>query len=402
MSIQKLNNQEARNIALHAQGLNRSTPFGKGKEGALKTIEQLGYLQLDTLAVVVRAHHHTLYTRSGDYKENHLDQLVKEKKIFEYWGHAASYLPMKDFRFSLVRKESFRKGKSHWFGKDKKVMQYVLDRIKTEGPLQSRDFETDKNRGSWFDWKPAKNALEQLFQDGTLMIAERKGFQKVYDLTERVLLSEIDTKIPTNEEYATHLIKNTLQAHGFASVKEIAYLRKGMSAHVLNALNKMLKENEIVEVHVERTKEKQYSFPETYNLKQSNPKQQNIETAVSLLSPFDNTVIMRNRLKNIFDFDYGVECYLPEHKRKFGYFCLPVLYGNNFIGRLDPKADRHKKEFIVKSLHIEHPPADMDKFLSSLTISVKEFAEFNGCEKIKVEKIFPSKIKTEFKNLLKP
>jgi len=389
----KLNNRQARSIALHTQGLNRNFPFGKGKSGALKTIEHLGYLQLDTLAVVARAHHHTLYTRTGAYKENHLDQLIKEKKIFEYWGHAASYLPMKDFRFSLVRKESFKKGRSHWFAKDKKIMQYVLGRIKAEGPLQSRDFETNKNHGSWFDWKPAKNALEQLFQDGTLMIAERKGFQKVYDLAEHVLPSGTDTKMPTTDEYARYLIKNTLQAHGFASAKEIAYLRKGMSTHAQRILNEMLKEKEIVEVLIEDVKEKQYIYPESLNFKQENN-----QTTVSLLSPFDNAVIMRNRLKNIFDFNYGVECYLPEHKRKFGYFCLPILYGNNFAGRLDSKADRHKKEFIIKSLHIEHPPADMDKFLSSLAISIKEFAAFNACKKITIKKTFPPKIKADLKS----
>ena len=225
------------------------------------------------------------------------------------------------------------------------------------------------------------------------MIAERKGFQKVYDLAEHVLPSGIDTKTPTTDEYATYLIKNTLQAHGFASAKEMAYLRKGMSTHVQRMLNEMLKENEIIEILIEGVKEKQYTFPETLNFKQENN-----QTTVSLLSPFDNAVIMLNRLKNIFDFNYGVECYLPEHKRKFGYFCLPILYGNNFVGRLDPKADRHKKEFIIKSLHIEHPPADMDKFLSSLAISIKEFASFNECEKITIKKTFPSKIKAGLKS----
>lgn len=390
----KLTKEQARAIALQAQGLDKSHSFGKGKAGALNAVKRLGYIQLDTLSVVARAHHHTLWTRSDAYVEKHLDELVKEKKVFEYWSHAAAYMPMEDFRFSLPRKETFRKGRSHWFGKDKKVMQYVLDRIKAEGPLQSRDFETDKKRASWFDWKPAKNALEQLFQDGTLMVAERKGFQKVYDLAENILPSGIDTTVPTKEEYARHLIENTVKAHGFASVKEIGHLRKGMGPHIQKALNKMLKNGELTEYQIENVKEKQYSFLQTWNLEPSNKK-----TAV-LLSPFDNAVIMRKRLKNIFDFDYGIECYLPEHKRTFGYFCLPILYGDQFVGRLDPKADREKKIFIVKSLYIEHPPADMDEFLPFLASAIKRFAAFNNCKKIEVQKAYPSKIKASLKAFL--
>jgi len=395
MKILKIDKAQARAIALHAQGLDTIHSFGIGKEGALNTVKQLGYIQLDTLSVVARAHHHTLWTRSDAYAEMHLDELVKEKKVFEYWSHAAAYMPMEDFRFSLPRKETFRKGRSHWFGKDKKVMKYVLDRIKAEGPLQSRDFETDKKRASWFDWKPAKNALEQLFQDGTLMVAGRKGFQKVYDLAENILPAGINTSLPTKEEYARHLIENTLKAHGFASVKEITHLRKGMGPIVLRALNIMLKEGEVTEFQIENIKEKQYSI-----LSIRNPKYRNPETAV-LLSPFDNAVIMRNRLKNIFDFDYGIECYLPEHKRTFGYFCLPILYGNQFVGRLDPKADREKEVFIVKSLHLEHPPANMDKFLPFLANAIKRFAAFNNCKKIVTERTYPSKIKTSLKAFLR-
>jgi len=407
MEILKIDKAQARAIALQAQGLDNVHFFGKGKAGALNTVKRLGYIQLDTLSVVARAHHHTLWTRSNAYVEKHLEELVKEKKVFEYWSHAAAYMPMEDFRFSLPRKETFRKGRSHWFGKDKKVMQYVLDRIKAEGPLQSRDFENDKKRASWFDWKPAKNALEQLFQDGTLMVAERRGFQKVYDLAENILPVGIDTSPPTNEEYAKHLIENTLKAHGFSSVKEMTHLRKGMGPLVQKVLNKMLKEGQLEELIIEGVKEKYFQQPKTRNPPHSGPYGEtnkpdpdSYREAV-LLSPFDNAVIMRNRLKNIFDFDYGIECYLPEHKRTFGYFCLPILYGDQFVGRLDPKADREKEIFIIKSLYLEHPPASMDKFIPFLANAIKRFAAFNNCKKITIEKTYPAKIKTSLKAFLR-
>ncbi|MFI5141540.1 MAG: winged helix-turn-helix domain-containing protein [Bacteroidia bacterium] len=391
----KISKELAKNIALQTQGLIPNSSFGAGKTGALKAIKHLGYLQLDTLAVVARAHHHTLFARTDAYKETHLDQLLKERSIFEYWAHAASYLPMEDYRFTFPRKEEFLSGRSHWFQKDKKVMKYVLDRIKTEGALQAKDFESEKQHGSWFDWKPAKIALGNLFMEGSLMIRERKGFHKVYDLTERVLPAGIDVTKQTINEYAEFLIKSTLRAHGFASAKEIAYLRKGMLPHVQQKIKQLAQQNVLIELQVEGVKEKQYAFPEILDLKFK------IKTSqVSLLSPFDNAVIMRHRLNQVFDFDYGVECYLPEHKRKFGYFCLPILYNNTFVGRLDPKADRQKKEFIIKSLYIENPPVDMDNFMACLSVAVKQFALFHDCIKITIEKTFPAKIKSALKSAL--
>jgi hypothetical protein len=298
-------------------------------------------------------------------------------------------MPIEDFRFSLPRKELHRKGQSHWFKKNKKIMAYVLDRIKAEGPLQSRDFETNRVRGAWFDWKPAKIALEQLFHEGTLMVSGRKGFQKVYDLAENILPSNINTQLPGPEEYATYLIGNTLRAHGLASAKEIAHLRKGMSPVVQKVLRTMVKDGQLSEIILPGTKETYYTGSTTWNLEPPNNK-----TAV-LLSPFDNAVIMRDRLKNIFDFDYGIECYLPEPKRKYGYFSLPILYGDEFVGRLDPKAERDTKKFIVKSLYIEKKNMDPGEFFPVLAMAIKKFADFNECNEVIVQKVTPAKYKKE-------
>lgn len=393
-----LTKEEAVSIALNAQGIGNS--FGKGKAGALNTIRHLGYVQLDTLAVVARAHHHTLWTRTEGYAENHLHELMRGKKIFEYWSHAAAFLPMEDFRFSLVRKQEFILGRKHWFAKDKKIHKYVLDKIKAEGPLQSKDFETDKRRGSWFDWKPAKIALEQLFQDGSLMVAGRKGFQKIYDLTERVLPANIETTIPTQEELAEHLIRSTIRANGIASLKDMTHLRKGMNPVVQKVLKKMLVEGKIIEVNVDSSKEIYYQLPDYKLLDYELPIKKKLQQAI-ILSPFDNAIIRRERLKNLFEYDFMHECYLPEHKRKFGYFCLPVLYNNKFIGKFDPKADRATGIFYVKSFYLENTPNDMDAFLSAFAIALKNFAAFNGCDKIVVEKTFPAKIKGALKRFLK-
>lgn len=395
-----LDKSQAARIALSAQGLIPGGSFGKGKAGTLSSIQHLGYLQLDTLAVVTRAHHHTLWTRADAYAEKFLGELMLEKKIFEYWSHAAAYLPMDDFRFSLVRKNEFRKGRAHWFARDKKMHRYVRDKIKSEGALQAKDFEAERKHGSWFDWKPAKIALEQLFQDGTLMVSERKGFQKVYDLTERVLPVDVDTTLPSREEFADYLIRSTLRAHGLATHKDITHLQKGMRQVVEKQLKKLLKEGEIVPVNVEGVKEDYFILPDTlHTVNTVKPKIISAPKA-SILSPFDNLVIRRERLQKLFAYDYQLECYLPEHKRKFGYFCLPVLYNNEFVAKFDPKANRATGIFYVKSFYLEHAPKDMDAFLNAFAKTLKAFAHFNACDEIIVERTYPVKLKTDLKKAL--
>ena len=393
-----LSKEEATSIALASQGLAGDKNFGKGKTATFNAILHLGYVQLDTLSVVARAHHHIIHTRTRSHEENFLNDLMREKRIFEYWSHAAAYLPMEDFRFSLIRKNDFIKGKAHWFEKDKKMHKYVLDKIKAEGALQAKDFETDKTRGSWFDWKPAKIALEQLFQNGKLMVVERKGFQKVYDLSERILPAGINTTLHTQDEFAGYLIRSTLRAHGIASHKDMTHLRTGMKVPVEKMLKKFLNEGEISEARIDSVNEIYYRFAD--NELSFSSRQSAIHKSTIILSPFDNAIIRRERLLKLFDYDYQLECYLPESKRKFGYFCLPILYGNEFIGKFDPKADRATGIFHVKRLYLENPPKDMDEFLHSFAITLKAFAKFNGCEKIVVEKTFPAKLKTEMKKFL--
>jgi uncharacterized protein YcaQ len=370
----QISKEQARSILLSAQGLSKRNAFGKGISGAQNTIRHLGYVQLDTLAVVARAHHHTLRTRNTLYSEQHLNTLLSEGKIFEYWSHAASYLPMEDFRFSLPRKSLHLSGHSHWFSKNKKLMKYVLDRIRAEGPLQSKDFETDRKRGSWFDWKPAKIALEQLFMEGSLMVRSRNGFQKVYDLTERIVPADADHTKPTNDEYAEYLVRFNLRALGIATVKDFTHLRRNMLAAVTKAVKRMVKSGEISEVQIEGLKETWFAFPATLRQKQVPQK------GTFILSPFDNLVIRRERLVKLFGWEYNLECYLPEHKRRFGYFCLPVLHNGSFVGMFDPKADRATKKFHVRKLHLLAKPDDA--FRAAFAGSLEEFAAFNGCSTI--------------------
>ena len=393
-----LSTEEARLVLLESQGLLNSG-FGKGKNAALTAIQHLGYVQIDTLSVVARAHHHTLWTRLPDYKENYLNELLAEDKtIFEYWSHAASYLPMNGYRFTLPRKKAYAEGKSHWFNQDKKMNKYVLDKIKVEGALQSKDFEHKRDGGAnWYDWKPAKQALEQLFMEGKLMVAKRRGFQKVYDLAERVLPEGIDSSYPSEKEYAEYLINNSIRSYGIVTENEMTYLRSGLKSPLNKALKRLLKEGEVIEVKLEDVKDMAFYT--------ASDKLQSIEKIksrndVHLLSPFDTTVIQRKRVERFFNFDYMIECYLPEPKRKYGYFTLPVLYNTNFVGRMDPKADRASQTFYIKSMHFEKNFIPNEKFNSALVKTLNAFATFNGCDKIVIDKA-NGKWKKEMEKLIK-
>ena len=242
----------------------------------------------------------------------------------------------------------YRKGKLHWFPINKKTTQYVLDIIKSEGPLRAKYFNekpTEQSK-SWWNWKPEKQALEQLFMEGRLAVKERRNFQKVYDLPERVLPSSIDLTLPTKAELCEFLILQAINSLGLTTAAEIHYLKGWLKEDIKKTLNKMLSSNKIISATIE--KNQKYVFYTLPNLSENI--EVNVDNKVYLLSPFDNAVIQREKLKKLFDFDYQIECYVPSYKRKFGYFCLPILYKDKFIGRMDVKAEKATKIVTIQRI----------------------------------------------------
>lgn len=393
----KLTPEHVKLATLDCQGLIHSTPFGTGKTAVLNAVEHLGYIQIDTLSIVERAHHHTLWTRIPDFQTDYLEELVEDRKVFEYWFHAASYLPMQDFRYVLPQMLTIKRGESRYYNADPKVMEYVMDTIRNEGPKRARDFENESHKaGSWWNWKPAKLALERLFMQGDLMISGRSGMQKTYDLAERVLPSFIDTTEPTPLEFAEYLVKTNLRAYGLTTVKQITHLRKGndLKKNVNTVLKTMLDIGEISQVKIEGLSSafiQNDVFEKTFDLKDSN---------IHLLSPFDNSIIHRDRIRQIFDFDFRLECYTPKEKRQYGYFCLPILYGDQFIGRVDCKAHRKEKKLELIHLHIENNTLDIELWLKPFAETIKRFAVFNGCESLTLTKVSPSKLNAPVKKEL--
>jgi len=387
---------EARRLAIAHQGLHASQPFGNSRRGVYRAISHLGYIQIDTISVAARAHNHVLWSRVPNYTTKHLlDLQVKDRSVLEFWAHAAAYVPMQDYRFLIPTMEHFRNHHDPWPKSDRKTMQWVLDRIRNEGPLKSRDFEAPPkgNTQGWWAWKPAKLALQRLFFCGDIMVSHREGFQRVFDLAERVIPAGILTTPPANDEFARHLIFNTIRAHGVARVQEMYYLRRGIGELVRKELATLVDAGHVFEVRVRGVDDAFYSTPGTLN------KPVRIARAVKLLSPFDNAVIQRDRLSEIFGFDYQIECYVPKPKRKFGYYCLPVLYGDQFFGRVDVKADRKTHELQLLHLYFEDKklPADIvEKFAHACSA----FAEFNTCKTVKLGEVNPPQLKREIEKQL--
>jgi len=389
-SIDSLTKIEARRLFLQRQGLLPQTSLGRGPVGVQQAIEQLGYVQIDTISVVDRAHHHALQARVPHYQPTMLDKLQsRDRTIFEYWSHAAAYLPMKHYRYYLPLMQGYARHRKH----DKVMAKHILARIRAEGPLQARDFEAPagKQTSGWWDWKPAKQVLEHLFLSGELMISERRGFQKVYDLTERVLPSDIDTRTPDVAAWTRFHLLNTVQALGVGSLRDLTYARSTVrrfagaefTPNYAEGLQSLLEAGELVQVNVD-----DLSCVTTPGALGALPKRIS-RSRVRLLSPFDNLVINRKRTLFLFGFDYQLECYVPEPKRRFGYFCLPLLWGDALIGRLDCKVVRKTHCLQLRHLQIEPHIALTETLLCALTQGIEDFAAAQASQSITISRVSP-------------
>jgi len=377
--------QQARKLVLLSQRLPSKKQKGGAIAATLSAIEHLGYIQIDTISAIQRAHHHTLWNRNYRYKASHLDQLLGDRQVLEYWSHAAAYLPMRDYRYSLPRKQVIASGEqNHWYERDEQLMKTILRRIATEGPLMAKDFEaTTKKSGEWKS-KPAKRALEYLFMQGDLMVPNRINFHKVYDLTERVLPEDVDTTVPSPEEYARFLIIRYLQANGIGRSSEITYLLKNLKQLVVETLREMVSSGELLLVNVgEMT---YFALPTSLELL-SKPLRC---SKLKILSPFDNLLIQRKRIQSLFDFNYLLECYVPVSKRQYGYFSLPILWDGRLVARMDREAERKKALLHIYHLVLEPRLSKIDVFIVALCKELTSFLKFNTCRKTLLHRTSPA------------
>jgi uncharacterized protein YcaQ len=391
--VTRLSLTEARAIALRTQGLaDNRAPFGPGKAGALKALRHLGYVQVDTISVIQRAHHHVLWSRVPGYAPEMLHELQSvDVQVFEYWNHASSYLPLSDYRFSLPLMRKYRT-QLHWSDESPEIkssMRRMLARIRKQGPVMLSDIESATLVKGWSEGalsKIERRALHELWMRGEIMIRSRRGMQKVFDLSDRVLPKGTDVKVPTKREAATFHVTRALRALGIARLQELHYLQDSDHARALrDALSRLLHAGEVVEVAVENAPIGT-AFALRESLELAGPLERNL---VRFLSPFDNLTIQRKRLKWLFDFDYSVEIYVPPARRKYGYFVLPILWGDRLIGRMDAKADRAERLLLIHNLVFEPDFSDLTAVKPALSEALCNFMRFQQCEEWRISRVEP-------------
>jgi uncharacterized protein YcaQ len=398
----KISASAARRLAIRCQGLDGQWRLSDGKEGIAEVIERLGYVQIDTIAVVQRAHHHTLWSRFPAYAPQMLDELLaQDRRVFEGWNcaHVAAYLPICDYRYYRAMMRAYAKSPRarRWLDENGELARDVLERIRKEGPLASADFAAPPEfvRGTWWNWKPSKRALEVLFSTGELMVARRRGFQRIYDLTERVLPAGTDTTAPDEAELGHFVVRRALAGLGLASLKALRPLCRRCK-DLPGALERLVDSGEVVRVQVKGMEGEAYALARTLDEEMG---QLGRSRRLHILSPFDN-LTRREQMSALFGFEYRLECYVPAAERRYGYFCLPILWGERFVGRLDSKADRKKRSFIVRRLTFEPDTIGYDRLLPTLAKKLWSFAAFNACDRISLEQVVPEEAGTALRRAL--
>jgi uncharacterized protein YcaQ len=294
----------------------------------------------------------------GAYPQHWLDELLAEGSLFEYWSHAACFLPIEDYplyRQFMVNGNAWNaKRVSDWMTAHAELVEKIMTRIRADGPVRSADFErTDGGHSGWWNWKDEKTALECLWMTGELMIAKRHNFQRIYDLRERVLPDWDDTRTPTPESVYETFVLKTVKALGVTKAAWIANYFQMYKKIAVSVIEKLTKRGQLRTIAVEGWDVPGYFHPDQRDALEAAADGQIPASRTTLLSPFDPIVWDRARAQELFNFTYQIECYTPAPKRKYGYFTLPILHNNALIGRLDPKAHRKEGVFEVKALHLE-------------------------------------------------
>lgn len=393
----------ARKLAVYSQGLAATKQINATAkpEDIQKTVERLGCVQLDTLNLVQRSHYLVVWSRLGSYAPADFDALLyapEKRVLFEGWQRVASIIPLKDYRYQLPRMERMRKNHSEgflrWFDQEgHELMPMVLERIRKEGGLRAADFKYHgPRRGSWWDWKPAKTALEYLFAFGDLMIANRIHFQRVYDLTERVLPEWVDTAQPTMEQRDRYWMERAALALGICQPNQLIGYNYFQRRPVQAVLEKLVEEKVLITVEVMLEgdgKDRYLVHHDNLEVLQKIADGAIQAERTTFLSPFDNLFWAVGRDEQLWGFRQRLEAYTPASKRLWGYFCMPILHHERLVGRFDPKMERKEGLLRLKALYLEDGVDQEDELLSGVANAMRDFMNFHKAQELIIEKSNP-------------
>ncbi|BAT60356.1 hypothetical protein GJW-30_1_02892 [Variibacter gotjawalensis] len=338
----------ARHLWLTAQRLDTREPFGGGPEATAKAVAHLGYVQIDTINVIERCHHHILWSRIPEYRREHLRQAQSvEKSVFEYWTHALAYVPSSDYRFFARAMRTYPEKERAWFkGVQPEDLRKVMRLVRKDGALSIRDITDDELREkdhAWASRKPSRRALQLAFFTGALTVSARTGMLKTYDLTERHFGWDKRPKPASESETVTYLLDRALTAQGIVSLDSICHLDAPRKPAIRQLIERRVRKGELVPLAIEDAgKVEHWVRPALLEQEHVEP------TLTHVLSPFDPLIIQRKRLKFFFGYDHLFEAYVPKEKRVLGYFALPVLIGDKIVAALDIKADRANKKLLMQ------------------------------------------------------
>ncbi len=399
-----LSAEAARALLLAAQGLLREPERPATKADVLACIRRMGVLQIDTIHVVARSPYFVLWSRLGAYAPGWLDELLAEGALFEYWAHAASFLPIEEFAlFRRLRLEGLRNvhRSDAWLEQYAELAERVLTRVREHGPTRALDFESDgAGRGGWWDWKPEKRALDYLHTTMELMITRRDRFQRLYDLRERVLPEWDDAAAPSLPEVYRSLTLKALRALGVASAAWLPDYFRLPKPGVMAALGELADGGEAVPVAVAGWPQPVYVAREHVPLAEQAAAGALQPERTALLTPFDPIIWHRARLRTAFGFDYVLECYVPAAKRRYGYFTLAILRRGAIVGRLDAKALRKAGVFEVFNLYLEPQIAPDDALAADIAAALRDCAAWHGTPDVVVRRCEPEGFGGTLKRLL--
>ncbi len=392
---------QARRISLAAQGLAAPTRRAAGGQAALRAaLERLGAIQIDSINVVARNHELVLAARAGAHDPAAFERLVYRRRAgFEYWGHAASFLPIGHYRLFLPRMRRMAAITRGWWVDVRKrnaaLYGPVLDRIRAEGPLAASAFRdpSGPRRGTWWDWAPAKHVLEDLFDQGTVLVHDRVNFERRYDLAERVLPASVDASEPKPAEAALSLTVLAAGALGVGTAADLADYFRLRPQDARPALAEAVGAGLLEEVAVAGWAKPAYLVPGTRVPRR-------LAHPPVLLSPFDSLIWSRERTQRLFGFRYRLEVYVPAAKRVHGYYTMPVLHGGELVARVDPKHDRATGCLLLRALHLEDGGAPADA-VAATAVAATRLAAHLGADRVEAGDGMPTRLARELRAALR-